>query len=535
MYTKSNVEIRDELILPQKVLFSKDVDNTKCLLLERKPIVSFRLDKNTIFNCKNAFIILDFGKELHGGIRIITRDTCGSANIRITFGESLSECMTPLRKNNATNDHSPRDFKAILPFMSDLTFGQTGFRFVKLELLDNKPLLIQNVFALSKTQKFKHECKIKTNDVLINKIIETAIYTLKLNFQNGVIWDGIKRDRLIWCGDLNQEIITSLYCFGNSENITNSLTFLKEDTQQGKWINGIPSYSAWWVINLLDYYRFTGDVTYFNNNKGFAVEILKMINDAIDDKGKMNFEKDISMSFYLDWPTYKTKDAIVGTACIFIIASKKYLEIENNDFAKSIICKLQCYLYEHSKFKQVKAFQLLAGKKCEKDDLFFLENNGAKGFSTFMAYYLLTAMSEINTKNSLDIIKEYYGGMLSKGATTFWEDFDIDWLNNSNSIDRLPKGNEKDIHGDFGRYCYKKFRHSLCHGWSSGVVAYFVENIIGLKVYNGFRQVTITPYTMGLKEISAEIPTPYGLLEIHISKGKLEYKAPKEIIVRVEM
>ena len=74
------------------------------------------------------------------------------------------------------------------------------------------------------------------------------------------------------------------------------------------------------------------------------------------------------------------------------------------------------------------------------------------------------------------MLKEYYGGMLSVGATTFWEDFDIDWLKNSGRIDKITPCDKKDIHGDFGAFCYKGFRHSLCHAWSCGVNAFIKEN-----------------------------------------------------------
>ena len=73
-------------------------------------------------------------------------------------------------------------------------------------------------------------------------------------------------------------------------------------------------------------------------------------------------------------------------------------------------------------------------------------------------------------------MKEYYGGMLSVGATTFWEDFDIEWLNNSARIDEVVSNDKKDIHGDFGDHCYKGFRHSFCHGWSSGVIRFIMEH-----------------------------------------------------------
>ena len=77
---------------------------------------------------------------------------------------------------------------------------------------------------------------------------------------------------------------------------------------------------------------------------------------------------------------------------------------------------------------------------------------------------------------AIKLMKEYYSGMLSCGATTFWEDFDLEWLDGSGRIDELPKEGQKDIHGDFGKYCYKGFRHSLCHAWSSGVIKFIAEN-----------------------------------------------------------
>lgn len=68
---------------------------------------------------------------------------------------------------------------------------------------------------------------------------------------------------------------------------------------------------------------------------------------------------------------------------------------------------------------------------------------------------------------AMQIIRRFWGGMLDLGATTFWEDFNLDWTADAAGIDDfVPKG-KKDIHGDFGEYCYPGFRHSLCHGWAS--------------------------------------------------------------------
>lgn len=37
-------------------------------------------------------------------------------------------------------------------------------------------------------------------------------------------------------------------------------------------------------------------------------------------------------------------------------------------------------------------------------------------------------------------------------------------------IDSLLREGEYDVHGDNGGYCYKGYRHSLCHGWAAGTV-----------------------------------------------------------------
>ena len=105
--------------------------------------------------------------------------------------------------------------------------------------------------------------------------------------------------------------------------------------------------------------------------------------------------------------------------------------------------------------------------------------------------------------------------MIKKGATTFWEDFDIDWMENTNSIDRFPNKGERDIHGDFGKFCYKNFRHSLCHGWSTGILAFIVEHILGIKIEGG-KIVEIKPDLLGLRTVKAKIPLGNKWVNIEI-------------------
>ena len=82
-----------------------------------------------------GYLILDFGREQSGGIRILTHGANGDKRVRLRFGESLSETCAELGEKNATNDHSNRDFTVELQNYSDMTFGNTGFRFVRLDFL----------------------------------------------------------------------------------------------------------------------------------------------------------------------------------------------------------------------------------------------------------------------------------------------------------------------------------------------------------------------------------------------------------------
>lgn len=266
--------IKKQKLIPVSVKDFASVDYVEELLESKPPCVSFSNSHVAKFLKKGAYVVLDYGKELCGGIRIIAPPLFGSTKFRITFGESLSECYASIGEKNATNDHALRDFEVEIPNISDQTFGQTGFRFVRIELLTESPVCIKNIYAVNTLSVFEKEGYIKTSDEELNRIIDTAIYTLKLNFQNGYIWDGIKRDRLVWSGDLHQEIVNSVYLFGENKNVTNSLSFLKEETPAEAWINDIPSYSAWWVINLCDYCRMTGNTSYFEENKEYAKTIM---------------------------------------------------------------------------------------------------------------------------------------------------------------------------------------------------------------------------------------------------------------------
>ena len=532
----------ETLFFPKRIVkVCGGVTNPDNLLVEKEMITTFNETRVTRFEKKKgerAFVVIDLGKEIHGSAKIaVTWSNCADAKFRLTFGESVSEALSDVGYKNATNDHSPRDFEIVLSRLSVVEYAQTGYRFLKIEMLtDDCWVDIKGIAGVCKTESFKKKGYIKTSDPLLNKIFDTAVYTCFINMQDGLIWDGIKRDRLVWAGDLNSEILTSSYMYGTTVNIKNSLQILKDTTPDNVWMNTIPTYSAWWILNLCDYYRLSGDEAYFAQNIGYINQIIQDFDACIEENGDMDFKKTgkpAGMDFYLDWPSYETPDAKQGTAMLISYTMQKLLNVGYTgvdvDCAKGLIKKLLPHVKVPVSFKQVLAMQVLCGANKQKARV-QLEKGGAAGFTTFMSYALFMALFETGSDQVLNIIKEFYGGMLSRGATTFWEDFDISWLEGSGRIDEEPKENEKDIHGDYGNFCYEGLRHSLCHGWSCGVAAFMVEKMVGLEILEpGFKRVRITPNLCGLEYLKAKIPTPYGAIYVECNKNGTKVRLPEHV------
>ena len=168
-----------------------------------------------------------------------------------------------------------------------------------------------------------------------------------------------------------------------------------------------------------------------------------------------------------------------------------------------------------------------------------LKPGGGRGLSAFWGYYVLEALAKADDMGAaLDMVREYWGAMIKLGATTFWEEFDLDWAADAAGIDApVPEG-MKDIHGDFGEFCYRQFRRSLCHGWASGPTAFLSRKVLGIELLEpGFRKVKIVPRLGGLNWVRGSIPTPYGLLHVehHMEGGVIhsQVNAPEGVEVLI--
>lgn len=525
------------IVLTQgEVLNENNLLNDKLLQIttNEKDIVTL---KNTLQG-KNAFIVLDFGKEIQGKLRILTHTTTAASEIklRITYGESVAEALSEIGFKGACNDHSPRDFTASIPQYSDISFNESGFRFAKIELLSKKAEInIKAVIAISGLRDIPYLGTFTCNDKLINQIYETCAYTCHLNMQQ-YMWDGIKRDRLVWVGDMHPEMLTVRTVFGCNKIIDDSLNFMRLTTKEDDWMNGMPTYSCWWIHILYDWYLYSGNQELLDINKSYALNLIFRLCKLVNSDGSDNFP-----AYFLDWPCNNKPEAEYGSLALLIISlrSAERLSEYYNDIELKNLCaeKLGYLLNRQPKTygaKQVIAMCALAGWVDSDTAAKEILNNGASGWSTFMSYYILKAASQKSMSETLEALRDYYGGMLKMGATTFWEDFDLDWLKDATPIDQVPFNSKNDIHGNNGAFCYKGYRHSLCHGWSSAPAAFLAEEVLGIHILEpGCKKLSLKPNLGSLEFAKGTYPTPYGIVSIECKKINGEtsftYTAPDEI------
>ena len=538
-------------LFPKIIKAASDVKNINDLL--KKDTLQVDIDSTgSVCFLNNDYVIFDFEKEVNGGIRLLTSSISKNGRIRLRFGESLTEtCVDIDDVSCATNDHAFRDFEVSVPAMSDQTFGQTGFRFVRIDFYGDF-WNVQHIVGAIDIDSRKEVGVFKSNDKLLNEIWNVASYTLRVNLHNGLIWDGVKRDRLCWIGDAYNEIKALECLYKKQHEIKNILDFTYNGVKNVFFdVNMVPtSYTLWWIIILLEKYKHDDDEDYLKKSMSTLEYLIKKIGTYIDDDGNVNFPFN-----FVDWPTHcssienefdkiKIHDERVGVNALALIALKKLREVLNKLNIKTLdnelnnsITKLDKSNYNVKHFKQVAALVTLADKE-DKECLDILINGKAKGVSTFQSYVILSALAKINKyDDSLDIIKEYYGKMLELGATTFFEDFDIDWAKNASRIDEFPKNGQIDFHATYGQFCYKRYRHSLAHGWSVVVIPYIVENVVGLKQISK-NVFTLKPNLSTLESVCYIYPHEKGNINIKIkkikNKLKINIKSPSGIKIDIQ-
>ncbi len=481
---------------------------------------------------KNNGVLYDFGKETFGYVRF--HGLMGNGTLNIYYGESPEEALSV--DHCETLDRFP--VENILA--NDFTVpGSKAFRYVYIE--KDISLSYDSVSMLYEYLPLKYKGVFRCNDEQLNKIWDVAAYTLHLTTRE-VFIDGIKRDRWIWSGDAYQSYLMNYYLFFDAPSISRTTYALRGKDPVTSHINTIMDYSFYWFLGIYDYYQYTGD-------KELIVQLYPRMKSLIDfclsrrdSEGMMQGKAGDWV--FIDWADFKmSKAGEVSFEQLLFCRSLETMalcaNIMHDTKNDSLYTKLAADLKEKffkyfwsdtqnafiqnrengiastqvTPFTNIFAvlFNYLNKEKtmAVKENL-LLNPNALKINTPYMRFYELEALCTLGEQNYvLDEIRDYWGGMLNLGATTFWEKYN-------------PKEKYPELLSMYGR----PFGKSLCHAWGASPIYLLGKYFLGVKpVEPGYQSYVVEPSLGDLQWIEGDVPTPKGNIHVYCSTKEIKVKS----------
>ncbi len=486
-------------------------------------------------------LLLDFGREVAG--RLLVESGAGEdARISVAYGESELEAMatglTPLDRGGNYLGTNVLD----VPAGGVARGPKSAFRYARVRFLRGglvfKALRLEGIYyPVAQVGSFE------SSDPVLNRVWETGAYTVHLCMQDG-LWDGAKRDRGRWVGDIDVEGRVLLTAFGDATLLEDTLRRLAEATGPGQYVNGIAGYTALWITSLDTLYQHTGDRDFVRSQKPALLRFVARMREDLGPDGMLKAGKGWG---FVDWAPGlygQTEATREGTQLHYLrgfqAADRLLRAMPGVDLADAKMPAgpdgLARLTYNGARVSdaassrpwQLDALAVLATADTDdgfdwtpparRDMLRHLQADPAadEPISPYFGSYVLNALARVGARaEALAWMKAYWGGMLAEGATSFWESYDLRWPKGPNFALSLQAD------GTSGYFV------SLAHGWSAGPTAWLTENVLGvLPSSPGYDDVSIAPKLLGLAYANGAVPTPHGLIVVNATPGRVEVDLP---------
>ena len=475
-------------------------------------ILNHRLE---LFETRCPHVAFDVGAETFGRVRIRVRSG-GPAILAVTTGESLPEVQHHLGRVS--------DVFQLADGESFAT-GPTGFRYVKVMPLSAASVGSPVVIDPPEVQHVRYPAEpagsFACSDERLTEIWQLCARTVHLCMQNE-IWDGIKRDQLPWMGDLYTEALAIYHAFGDTRLARWSLGVLGElgpvpdralaqqryPGLQSMWkrpntdINGIPSYTLWWVVGLADYLRYSGDHTLIEDLARELEATLRHIAGWVDADGWWRHRHGWD---YVDWSPLTTAERAVFChllACQALDLGAGLLTAIGQDggefrvIGERLAATARREIWsdgaaEFGPAHHVPAMLIRSGilRRDEARDLFArtLAADPPWSMTYWHRYADLDAAHHVGAVGwGLDYIRRHWGPALELGVTALWEAFDPTWIGPDPHAVSMVAAE----HARYGGY-----ETSLCHGWSAGPAAWLHRAVLGVTCLTqpGFAEIEFRP------------------------------------------
>lgn len=481
--------------------------------------LSVKLSAQTLTDAEAPSLFLDFGRELTGRVEIVS-DSDIPATVTIQMGESESEALKDpyLGANQLT-----------VPPHGTAYGPKSAFRYAKIRFVGGGPeLRFKSIDVDHIYYPVTYAGSFAASDEMLNRIWETGAYTAHLCMQDGV-WDASKRDRGRWMGDTDVSGRVIEDVFGERPLMEDTLDRLIGPAPVDEHVNGIPGYSSFWFTEVADYYRHTGSKEFLEREHERMLQLLRYVDAEFDDRNI--YANKTNVWLYVDWSPELNGDTPETRRATTLEFYRAYREaawllgelgdtVNTRKYearAVAVMTAANKYLLDPGTGTFGPRWQTnaaaIVGGAADPEQYGVIWDHvlsqvghvkyNAYIISPYYNYYVIRAMAETgHRKEALDWIRQYWGGMLEEGATSFWEGYDPSWY----------KG---DFHASLQADNGSGYFVSLAHGWSAGPTAWLMEEVLGIKPTGaGFSTVTIRPDLVDLAWAKGAEPTPHGALAV---------------------
>jgi alpha-L-rhamnosidase len=478
-------------------------------------------------------LLVDFGKETFGFV--VLHGLTGNGNVSIYYGESKEEALSTthgetLDRLKVETVLSGRPVATVMP--------SKAFRYINIQM--DEGVHLDSVSMRYEWADLPERGNFKCSDETINRIYDVAKYTFELNTREFFI-DGIKRDRWIWSGDAYQSYLMNYYLYFDAPTVTRTLFALRGKDPVTSHINTIMDYTFYWFLGIYDYYLYTGD-------KQFVQQCYPRMQSLMDyvlgRRNKNGLLEGLAGDWiFIDWAKGLSKKGEVSFEQLLFCRSLETMALcaeilndtKNVSTYKKLASdlKLKLFSYYWNPAKQALVHSRIDGKPTENVTryanmfaIFFnylteaqkqgvkknvlLNDNVPKITTPYMRFYELEALCAMKEQDYvLKEMKEYWGGMLKLGATSFWELYD-------------PTETGAAHYAMYGR----PFGKSLCHAWGASPLYLLGKYYLGVQPTGpGYSTYTVEPVLGGLDWMEGTVPTPSGDIRLRCSKQEIRIAA----------
>jgi len=490
-------------------------------------------------------ILYDFGCETFGYVTL--KGLHGDGPVDLYYGESSEEAQDTLHCETLDklyiSDGKVTDLSCNTSFPiadNDYTLGDSkAFRYVYITGGDKVGMDSASMQYEYMPEEYRGA--FKCNDEELNRIWDVSAYTLHLATREFFI-DGIKRDRWVWSGDAIQSYLMNYYLFFDSSCVKRSVWMLRGKDPVTSHTNTILDYTFYWFLSVYDYYLYSGDNHFVSQIYPRMQTMMDFVLGRTDSNGMV--EGLPGDWVFVDWADgYMDKKGELSFEQLLLCKSLETMavcaDVTHNEtdhlkyekLASSLRSKLVPFFWNEQKQALVHnringhqsgavtryanifaiLFNYLNKDKQQVIEHSVLLNDSIMKITTpYMRFYELASLCAMGRQTEvMKEMKDYWGGMLKEGATSFWEKYNPD----EKGAQHLAM---------YGR----PYGKSLCHAWGASPIYLLGKYYLGVSpVKPGYEEFSIKPCLGGLKWIDGKVPTPHGDIHVYMNKKEIRVKA----------